>query len=144
MSWVAQLEDVRRGREAPSFVISGTYVVARRRHGPMMLTLFRVVAQADPRKYAGSLPSEDLLCFLEHPAGGDTLNISGCFDIHDQWLWLRMLHFRHMLYTTSASRFGWAYLLIQGGTKAARFLARRLRPSLSATLLGEDKTNRSA
>jgi len=39
VSWVAQLEDVRRGREAPSFVISGTYVVARRRHGPMMLTL---------------------------------------------------------------------------------------------------------
>jgi len=32
-----QLEDVRRGREAPTFVFSGTYALARRRHDPMML-----------------------------------------------------------------------------------------------------------
>jgi hypothetical protein len=34
---VTQLEDVRRDREAPTFVFSGAYVAARRRHGPMML-----------------------------------------------------------------------------------------------------------
>jgi hypothetical protein len=34
-----QLEDVRCGREAPTFVFSGIYAVARRRHPPMMLIL---------------------------------------------------------------------------------------------------------
>jgi len=38
MIWVAQLEDVRRGREAPIFAVPGSYVVARRRQDPMMLT----------------------------------------------------------------------------------------------------------
>ncbi len=28
----SQLEEVRRGREAPTFVLSGNYVAARRRH----------------------------------------------------------------------------------------------------------------
>ena len=95
---------------------------------------FGVVAQADPEKCAGSLPSEDLLSFIENPTGGDTLNISACFDVRDQWLWLRMIHFRHALYTTSTSRFGWAHLVIKGGAKAAGFLARRLRQSRPSVL----------
>ena len=81
--------------------------------------------QPDPEKYAGSLPSEELLGFLELPSGGDTLNITGCFDIHNRWLWLQMLHFRHMLYTTAAYRLAWPHFLLKGGAKAARFLARR-------------------
>jgi alpha-ketoglutarate-dependent taurine dioxygenase len=32
-----QLENVRRAREAPTFLFSGAYVEARRRHAPMML-----------------------------------------------------------------------------------------------------------
>jgi hypothetical protein len=39
---VAQLEDVRRAREAPTLVISGTYVSLRRRHLLMMLISFIV------------------------------------------------------------------------------------------------------
>ncbi len=40
--WVlsfVQLEDVQRGREAPTLLISGTYVTARRHHPLMMLSL---------------------------------------------------------------------------------------------------------
>ncbi len=36
-SLIPQLEDVRRGREAPTLVLSGTDVVARRRHARMLL-----------------------------------------------------------------------------------------------------------
>jgi hypothetical protein len=53
-----QLEDVQQSREAPTFLFSGAYVAARRRHGPMMLMHGQVfdiessaaegIAMADP------------------------------------------------------------------------------------------------
>jgi hypothetical protein len=42
----SQLEDVQRCREAPTFLFSGAYVAARRRHTLMMLTRQRTALLA--------------------------------------------------------------------------------------------------
>tara|TARA_B100000902_G_C27295355_1_gene909567 strand:- start:1178 stop:2389 length:1212 start_codon:yes stop_codon:yes gene_type:complete len=48
---------------------------------------------------AGRLPIEELWSFLNFPWGGDTLNITSCFDKINSDLWTSMLVFRDSLYT---------------------------------------------
>tara|TARA_B100000131_G_scaffold249469_1_gene242756 strand:+ start:909 stop:2120 length:1212 start_codon:yes stop_codon:yes gene_type:complete len=48
---------------------------------------------------AGRLPMEELWSFLKFPWGGDTLNITSCFDKLNSNLWTSMLVYRDSLYT---------------------------------------------
>ena len=58
-SLTPQLEDVRRGREAPTLVLSGTYVAARRRHAPVMLVR---IGGEQPRCRRRCCPRPDWRC----------------------------------------------------------------------------------
>jgi hypothetical protein len=37
---------------------------------------------------SGTLTGEELSCYLDMPWGADTLNITGCFDVHNEALWV--------------------------------------------------------
>ena len=53
---------------------------------------------AEHKKIAGILPSEELYSFFKFPWGADTLNITSCFEIINKDLWKNMLVFKDQLY----------------------------------------------
>jgi len=59
---------------------------------------FRIESEPDKSKLAGILPSEELWFFLKYPYGADTLNITSCFYVVDQFKWKRLLYYRDSLY----------------------------------------------
>ena len=67
----------------------------------------------------------ELLFFLAHSWGGDTLNITACFQVENPWRWRRLIHFRNLLYTTTKMSFAErTRSLAVGAWRGLRLLAR--------------------
>lgn len=54
--------------------------------------------------YAGALPSEEFLFFMKFPWGADTLNITGAFDILNQFQWRWVTYTKHCQYVFPSSK----------------------------------------